>query len=137
VPPGPALGSEPTLLAGTFMHQKFAHRAPEGAVFLRGFFGGEAAVRMMDWTDEAIADAARAAFARLLGPLPAAQEVVVRRWPLSLPQYHIGHPVRMAALAERMRLLPGLVMTGNAYQGVGLPAIVQHAQQAIAALLAC
>jgi oxygen-dependent protoporphyrinogen oxidase len=137
VPPGPALGSEPTLLAGTFMHQKFAHRAPEGAVFLRGFFGGEAAVRMMDWTDEAIADAARAAFARLLGPLPAAQEVVVRRWPLSLPQYHIGHPVRMAALAERMRLLPGLVVTGNAYQGVGLPAIVQHAQQAIAALLAC
>ena len=135
VPPGRALSEEPELLAGTFMHQKFTHRAPEGAVFLRGFFGGHAAPRMMDWDDERIAAAAHKQFARLLGPLPVAEHVVVRRWPRSLPQYRVGHPLRMRQLAARLQQLPGLTLTGNAYQGVGLPALVHHGRKAARAAL--
>ena len=135
VPPRRALSDEPELLAGTFMEQKFSHRAPEGAVFLRGFFGGRAAPRMMDWDDARIVEAARAQFSRLLGPLPTPRYALVRRWPLSLPQYSIGHPSRMRALAQHVEQLPGLALTGNAYQGVGLPALVHHAQQAVRQVL--
>ncbi len=135
VPPKLTLSETPELLAGTFMHQKFHHRAPDGSVFLRGFFGGHAAPRMMDWDDERIAEAARAEFAALLGPLPLPTHAVVRRWPRSLPQYRIGHPARMRALDAYMARLPGLALTGNSYSGVGLPALVYHGRKAARGLL--
>ena len=126
VPPGEALNQSPRLLAGTFMDQKFPARAPKGAVFLRGFFGGQAAPHMMDWPDLEIAEAARVQFSRLLGPLPAASHTVVRRWPRSLPQYAVGHLARMQALQGRIDQMRGLQLVGNAYHGVGLPNLVEH-----------
>ena len=89
---------------------------------------------MMEWDDDRIAEAARAQFARLLGPLPAPRYALVRRWPASLPQYTVGHPARMRALARHMEQLPGLALTGNTYQGVGLPALVHHARETVRAL---
>ena len=130
VPPGKAVSEEPELLAGTFMDQKFPHRAPPGCAFLRGFFGGAAAPHMMDWDDARIVQAARARFSRLLGPLPEAAVAVVRRWPCSLPQYSVGHPQRMLLLAQCIEQLPGLSLIGNAYHGVGIPVLIQHARQA-------
>ncbi len=135
VPPSRTLSEKPELLAGTFMDQKFPDRAPAGGVFLRGFFGGHAAPRMMDWEDAWIAEAAHGQFAKLLGPLPVPAHTVVRRWPRSLPQYAVGHPGRMRKLEELRKQLPGLALTGNAYSGVGLPALVHHAQEAVRALL--
>ncbi len=134
VPPSEALASAPSLLAGTFMDQKFSARAPQGAVFLRGFFGGLAAPRMLAWPDAQIAEAARVQFSRLLGPLPAASYTVVRRWPSSLPQYAVGHPGRMQSLERRMDQMPGLRLVGNAYQGVGLPNLVEHGRSAARAM---
>jgi oxygen-dependent protoporphyrinogen oxidase len=130
VPPGEALSTEPSLLAGTFMDQKFPARAPKGAVFLRGFFGGLAAPRMLDWPDAEIAEAARMQFSRLLGPLPPASHTAVRRWPHSLPQYAVGHVARMQALTARVERMRGLRLCGNAYQGVGLPNLVEHGRSA-------
>ena len=129
VPPSRTLSDEPELLAGTFMDQKFAHRAPPGAVFLRGFFGGHAAPHMMDWSDDRIAEAARTQFGKLLGPLPAPTYTLVRRWAYSLPQYTVGHPARMRRLEQHIARLPGLGLTGNAYAGVGLPALAHHGQK--------
>ncbi len=136
VPPRKTESETPELLAGTFMDQKFAHRAPAGGVFLRGFFGGHAAPRMMNWDDPRIAAAAHAEFSRLLGPLPSAAHAVVRRWPRSLPQYAVGHPGRMRRLRERMARFPGLALTGNAYAGVGLPALAHGGRAAVRGLLA-
>jgi oxygen-dependent protoporphyrinogen oxidase len=135
VPPREALDEQPRLLAGTFMDQKFAWRAPAGGVFLRGFFGGLAAPGMLDWTDEAIAEAARLQFSRLVGPLPTASHMVVRRWPRSLPQYAVGHVGRMRALAGRIDRMRGLRLVGNAYQGVGLPNLVEHGRSAARAVV--
>ncbi len=134
-PEFPAGEAQPELLAGTFMHQKFPHRAPAGSVFLRGFFGESAAAQVQHWPDDRLAEAARAGFARFLGPLPAPLHTVVRRWPRSLPQYRVGHPARMRLLAERLARLPGLALTGNSYEGVGLPALIGHARAAVRALL--
>jgi oxygen-dependent protoporphyrinogen oxidase len=131
VPPGKVESEEPELLAGTFMDQKFPHRAPPGCVFLRGFFGGAAAPHMMGWDDARIVEAARARFSRLLGPMPQARTTVVRRWPRSLPQYSVGHPQRMQLLAQHIEQLPGLSLIGNAYHGVGIPVLIQHARQAV------
>ena len=40
--------AEPQLLACTFVDQKFAHRAPEGCVLLRAFFGGPSAPQLLE-----------------------------------------------------------------------------------------
>jgi protoporphyrinogen/coproporphyrinogen III oxidase len=68
--------------------------------------------------------------ARILGPLPEPQIAVVRRWPLSLPQYAVGHLERMAELQERVRKLDGLWLLGNGYRGVGVPDLIRDARAA-------
>ncbi len=130
VPPAQVESAEPELLAGTFMEQKFPHRAPPGCVFLRGFFGGSVAPHLMAWDDARIVAAARSRFSRLLGPLPKEAVAVVRRWPRSLPQYSVGHPQRMRRLEDLLQALPGLALIGNAYHGVGLPVVIQYARAA-------
>lgn len=128
-PPRRGEAKEPELLAATFMEQKFPHRAPAGCIFLRGFFGGAAAPHMLHWDDARIAAAAHAHLSRLLGTLPPAAHTVVRRWPRSLPQYTVGHPQRMRALEAHLAATPDLSLIGNAYHGVGLPALIQQARQ--------
>jgi oxygen-dependent protoporphyrinogen oxidase len=122
--------SSNSLLACTFVDQKFAHRAPDGGVLLRAFFGGVAAERLLQTEDAPLALLAREQLSRLLGPLSEAQVTVVRRWPRSLPQYAVGHLERMQRLDEEMRHLDGLVLAGNAYHGVGLPDLVRDGREA-------
>jgi protoporphyrinogen/coproporphyrinogen III oxidase len=124
------VNQEPQLLACTFVDQKFPHRAPEGAILLRAFFGGEAAPRLLDAPEDEILSLARRQLSTLLGPLPEASFSLVRRWPRSLPQYAVGHLERMKQLEERVRALPGLHLIGNAYYGVGLPDLVRQGRAA-------
>jgi len=122
--------SAPQLLACTFVDQKFSHRAPDGAVLLRAFFGGRSAPLLIDSRDDEILDLAQRQLSSLLGQMPQPAFTVVRRWPRSLPQYAVGHLERMARLEERVRALPGLQLTGNAYHGVGLPDLIRQGRDA-------
>ncbi len=117
-------------IACTFVDQKFAHRAPEGAVLLRAFFGGDSAPQLLNSPDDEVVALAIRQLSSLLGPLPQASFTVVRRWPRSLPQYAVGHLERMARLEERIRAFPGLQLIGNAYYGVGLPDLVRQGRGA-------
>ena len=120
----------PSLLACTFVDQKFTHRAPEGGILLRAFFGGAAAPLLLDAPDDEVVALATRQLASLLGPLPKPSFTIVRRWPRSLPQYAVGHLDRMARLEERLRAIPGLHLIGNAYCGVGLPDLVRQGREA-------
>jgi oxygen-dependent protoporphyrinogen oxidase len=116
------------LLAGTFVDQKFPHRAPPGKRLLRAFFGGEAAQRLAPLPDASIAALAFAELEALLGALPTPRFSIVRRWPRSLPQYAVGHLDRMA---ELQGLTPDdLYLLGNGYRGVGLPDLIRDARNA-------
>jgi protoporphyrinogen/coproporphyrinogen III oxidase len=126
----PAPGSDPDLLACTFVDQKFPYRAPEGAVLLRGFFGGDAAPALLGESDARLISLAHRQIARALGPLPDPAISLVRRWPLSLPQYAVGHLTRMEQLAALTASLPGLHLIGNAYHGVGLPDMIRLGREA-------
>jgi protoporphyrinogen/coproporphyrinogen III oxidase len=134
VPPGFGFlvppGSDSLLLACTFVDQKFDDRVPRGGRLVRAFFGGKAAERMMSCGNDETAAVARMELARILGPLPAPQITVVRRWPRSLPQYGVGHLERMEALEERVKALDGLCLLGNGYRGVGVPDLVRDARAA-------
>jgi protoporphyrinogen/coproporphyrinogen III oxidase len=137
VPPVAASGEaeEHPLLACTFMDQKFPGRAPNGTVLLRAFFGGRSGDALLSESDHDLAERASLQLSRVLGPLPAATETVVRRWPQSMPQYTVGHLDRMAELESMQSTLPGLHLVGNAYYGVGLPDLIRQGR-ACARLLA-
>ncbi len=141
LPPGfgflvPRNSEKSLLLACTFMDQKFDGRVPEGGRLLRAFFGGESAHRLMHCRNDEIAAIARLELARILGPLPEPQVTIVRRWPLSLPQYGVGHLERMAELDQCVRALGSLSLLGNGYRGVGIPDLIRDSRAAVRSLTA-
>jgi len=116
--------AERSLLACTFVDQKFLHRAPPGATLLRGFFGGAEAPALLAESDTTLVELAAHSLGHILGKLPAPKFTVVRRWPQSLPLYAVGHRERMTELQLRTAQMPGLQLLGNAYDGVGLPDLI-------------
>ncbi|QHS53023.1 protoporphyrinogen oxidase [Edaphobacter sp. 12200R-103] len=126
VPPG----SRSLLLACTFMDHKFPCRVPPGGRLLRAFFGGSSAERVLKCGNDEIASIARMELARILGPLPEPRITIIRRLPLSLPQYAVGHLERMQELQDRIDALQNLYLLGNGYRGVGLPDLVRDSHAA-------
>ena len=58
-------------------------------------------------------------------------EVRITRWPQSFPQYRPGHGDRVSSIEARLtQEAPGIVITGAAYRGLGLPACVHQARRA-------
>lgn len=127
--------SRSLLLACTFMDQKFPHRVPPGGRLLRAFFGGSSAERVLKCGNDEIAAIARMELARILGPLPEPRITVIRRWPLSLPQYGVGHLERMQELQDRISALGNLYLLGNGYRGVGLPDLVRDSRATARSIL--
>jgi oxygen-dependent protoporphyrinogen oxidase len=52
----------------------------------------------------------------------------ILRYPRAMPQYHLGHLDRVAAIEARIDSLPGLALAGNAYRGVGIPDCVHSGE---------
>lgn len=132
VPAAASRGQRPArLLAGTFVDQKFAGRVPAGGRLVRAFFGTGEAERLLRnrTSDDAIARLAFRELERILGPLPPPTIRLVRRWPLSLPQYGVGHPERVASFERRLAGHPGLHLLGNGLHGVGLPDLIRRARE--------
>jgi protoporphyrinogen/coproporphyrinogen III oxidase len=115
-----------SLLACTFVDQKFPHRAPAGGALLRAYFGGPSVDALLDESDESLVRRVREQLGHILGPLPEAKETLVRRWPLSLPQYTVGHNERICQLETLARTWPGLHLVGNAYHGVGVSDLIRE-----------
>ncbi len=81
--------------------------------------------------------------ARVVADLALATDQVIRpveahvqRWGGALPQYAVGHLDRVARIRAAIGTVPGLVLCGAAYDGVGIPAVIGSARRAAASLLA-
>ncbi|HEX6772807.1 MAG TPA: protoporphyrinogen oxidase [Acidobacteriaceae bacterium] len=126
-----------SLLACTFLNQKFPAHAPKDATLLRAFFSNTAADQLSHLSDQQIATAAREQLIGFLGALPDTAEVtLIRRWPRSLPQYEVGHVARIAQFERSIAGLPGIAIVGNALHGVGLPDLIRDATHAAHTLAA-
>jgi oxygen-dependent protoporphyrinogen oxidase len=121
-----ATGTELSLLACTFVEQKFPHRVPPGAKLLRAFYGDEAATTLLSASDSEVVTLAHRQLARVFGGLPQPTLSAVRRWPRSLPQYTVGHADRVVRAEAIVGGLPGLHLAGNALHGVGISDLVRQ-----------
>jgi protoporphyrinogen/coproporphyrinogen III oxidase len=109
------------MLACTFVHKKFPHRAPEGSALLRCFISSARVPELLSYADEALAEIAQKELKDILDLGAAPRFVRVFRWPCALPQYETGHLERVAQMEELLRELPGISIIGNSFYGIGVP----------------
>ncbi|WLD13192.1 protoporphyrinogen oxidase [Planctellipticum variicoloris] len=116
------------ILAVSFSSRKFADRAPEGGILLRTFIGGALQQHLFERSDEELLQIVREELQEIFGV--STQWAQVIRYANAMPQYHVGHLQRVARIEELAAQHPRLALTGNAYHGVGVPDVIQQAEDA-------
>lgn len=124
-----------TMVAATYVQNKFPHRVPEGRVVVRCFVGKAAEEEPSLQDDQALIAAVRADLHRLTGHAAEPKAVAVFRWRRAMAQYEVGHAAKVRQIRERIARLPGLHLAGNAYEGIGIPDCIRTGQQAAEACL--
>lgn len=119
-----------SLMACTFSSVKFSGRAPQGQVLLRAFVGGALQPELVDLNEAELVSRVRADLRELLGIERAPLFTEVKKWERSMPQYHVGHLERVKRIEARLAGLPGLVLAGNAYSGLGIPDCIRSGEAA-------
>jgi oxygen-dependent protoporphyrinogen oxidase len=129
------------MLACTFVHRKFLGRTPPGKAVLRAFLGGMKNEALLAETDEALVATVRRELAAILGVgviglAIEPEHAQVSHWRRAMAQYAVGHQERMARVAARLAVLPGLRLAGNAYDGIGIPDCIRLGRKVAKELLA-
>lgn len=123
------------MIACTFVHNKFENRAPEGIALLRVFMGGSRDPEILDQTEEQIVEIVRREIREILKIEATPKSIRVFKWHKAMPQYGVGHLLRIARLEMHMQRFPGLHLTGNAYHGIGIPDCVRAGRSAADAIM--
>jgi len=109
------------LVACTWVGTKFSHRVPEDKLVARCFLGGMDDAGILGEPDEAVTQAAIDELREIAGVTARPRFKRIFRWPKSMAQYTVGHPLRLKEIEARVAALPGLLVAGNAYEGIGIP----------------
>jgi len=108
------------MLACTFVHRKFSHRAPHDMALLRCFLGGSRDGGVLDLPDGEVMAVVRQELKEILNFSAEPRFWRIHRWPASMAQYVVGHAERIQKLQRRLADLPGLYLAGNGYAGIGI-----------------
>ena len=133
----PAVDGHP-VKAVTFSSVKWPHlqaQAPD-LVIARCSVGRIGEEGLLQRGDEDLAGVAAADLAAATGVRGAPADTRVTRWGGALPQYRVGHRDRVATVRASVASQPGLAVCGAAYDGVGIPACIATAQEAVSQVLA-
>jgi len=123
------------LLAATFVHNKFPHRAPEDRALLRCFFAGKNAEDVWGLSDDQIVGIVRNELQQIVGVRAEPLFARVYKWKSAMAQYGVGHLERLDRIERLRQQLPGLALSGNAYRGIGVPDCVRSGRDAVKQLL--
>jgi protoporphyrinogen/coproporphyrinogen III oxidase len=119
------------IMACTFVHKKFSHRAPDGKKLLRCFFSSSRMPDLLTHSDEAFQQFARQELKEILGL--TAEPIFARtfRWERAMAQYETGHLDRVAEMEKIVPAMPGFHIIGNSFHGIGVPDCIKSARQAV------
>jgi oxygen-dependent protoporphyrinogen oxidase len=130
--PGP--GREP-LLATSWLSNKWAGRAPDDRVVLRGFFGGAYDEAVLRHDDETLVNTAHESWVRRFGIQAPPSLARVVRWTRSSPQHEVGHGARVAQIEAALAALPPVAVCGSGFRAVGIPDVASDARTTMRSLL--
>ncbi len=118
------------LLACTFVHKKFPHRAPEGKALLRCFLGGSRDPDVLQLSNNEIILKVRQELRAILGLDTPPLFSQISRWPSAMAQYNVGHEDRIKRIMGLIQKYPRVYLAGNAYSGIGLSDCIRTGRQA-------
>lgn len=120
------------IIAVTFVHNKFPHRASENRALIRCFLGGTRDEAILQTSDEQIESMVRDELEQMLGIRAEPLFVRVHKWKAAMAQYNLGHTARVERIRNIVTHWPGLALAGNAYSGIGVPDCVRSGSEAAA-----
>jgi oxygen-dependent protoporphyrinogen oxidase len=123
------------MLAATFVHNKFPHRAPDDRALLRCFLGGARDEQILSLSDEEILQKVRDELKQIIGLSAEPLFKRVFKWKGAMAQYGVGHLERLQRIDNLLQRLPGLALAGNGYNGIGVPDCVRTGTEAAAKIL--
>jgi oxygen-dependent protoporphyrinogen oxidase len=126
------------MLAATFVHNKFPHRAPQNRAIVRCFLGGARDEQILQSSEKEILQVVRDELRQIVGTALNAEPLFARvyKWKSAMAQYSVGHLERLQRIESRRQKLPGLALAGNGYNGIGVPDCVRSGSEAAGKILA-
>ena len=109
------------LLAATWTSLKWPNRAPSDRLLVRCYVGGVGREEILQLDDEALVTRVKAELKQICSVQAEPAYVEVNRWVKAMPQYLLGHLERVEQVELALSRYGGLVLTGAAYRGVGIP----------------
>jgi protoporphyrinogen/coproporphyrinogen III oxidase len=123
------------ILACTFVHNKFPHRAPEDRALIRCFLGGSRDEQILEMPDADVTSIIRRELQEILGITAVPEFVKIFKWPHAMAQYTVGHKARVERVRQILSSTPGLALAGNAYGGIGVPDCIRSGSEAATKVL--
>lgn len=118
------------ILGGVWSSSLFPGRAPEGWQLVTAFAGGTTDPAAAELSEGELLDHAAREITPLLRASESPRLVSVFRWPHAIPQYELGHPTRIEALARAEAASPGLRFLGAYRGGISVGDVVRNAAEA-------
>jgi oxygen-dependent protoporphyrinogen oxidase len=125
----PAIEQRP-IIAASFPSVKFPARESADLTPIRVFLGGALHPEMLDCNEGQLIEIASQQLTPILSIHGTPVDADVARWPASMPQYHVGHVQRIAAIERRLRQWRHIEIAGNSYWGVGIPQCIHSGYEA-------
>lgn len=110
-----------SIIACTFVSQKYAGRSPEGEIIVRTFMGGALAKDVYALDDQTLIENAKQDLKKYLQIDAEPKQSKLTRYPNSMPQYHLGHLKLIADIQQLCGTYTGFTLAGNYLQGPGIP----------------
>lgn len=126
------------MLAATFAHNKFPHRAPADRALIRCFLGGSRDEPILQSGEKEIVQIVRDELEQIVGSALHAEPLFARvyKWRGAMAQYSVGHLERVQRIESLRLQYPGLALAGNGYSGIGVPDCVRSGAEAASKILA-
>ncbi len=124
------------MLAATFVHNKFPHRAPENRAIVRCFLGGARDEEILQSSEQEILQIVRSELRQIIALDAEPRFARVYKWKSAMAQYSVGHLERLQRIETQRQKLPGLALAGNGYSGIGVPDCVRSGAEAAGKILA-
>jgi oxygen-dependent protoporphyrinogen oxidase len=118
------------LIAATWTSIKWPHRAPPDQLMVRCYVGGVGREAILQLDDQTLVNRVKAELRQICGVTAEPTYVEVNRWTKAMPQYQLGHLERLEQAEGALSRYGGLVLTGAAYRGVGIPDCIRHGDTA-------